>query len=76
MLNCHRDLDDVVGCVVSDGIRSQLKLEREGWSLSDAALASGTGEGRRGVIYCNFVQRLQNIMPRSRVEKHFVACNL
>ena len=50
MLNCHRDLDDVVGCVVSDEIRSQLKLEREGWSLSDAALASGTGEDRRGAI--------------------------
>ena len=50
MLNWHRDLDGVVGSVVSDEVRSQLKLEREGWSLSDAALASGTGEDRRGVI--------------------------
>ena len=39
MFICHRDLGVVVGCAVCVEVGSQLKLEeREGWSLSDAAL--------------------------------------
>ena len=55
MFICHRDLGVVVGCAVCEEVGSQLKLEREGWSLSDAALASGAGED--GGRYSDLVAR-------------------
>ena len=56
MFICHRDLGVVVGCAVCAEVGSQLKLEeREGWSLSDAALASGAGED--GGRYSDLVAR-------------------